>query len=427
MTAPLSPPDDLHEPPPSPRRVLTVGLVGVAIVGVALVVGLATGAPLRGVDGHTADGPRALLAIAGLIVAGAAVSLRPQWFAGWLCYAAAGLLGYGAGAQPPAGTDWFLVPPRAWVAAVPNSWDSVQLFFGVVGGVAGLVGAGLTVLPRKVVLGGVLGAVAFHFAGILSAITSPPPSSWLSDQYWKRVSRPYLAFVYLNNAYQFYSPEPGPATLLWICIEYQTPDGAAPDCEWVYVPRRPGDVRDPLGLSYYRRLSLTENVTHTQPAGYQFLQAEWDQVVRRRMTVAERLPKERLPDNLQYQSPVQLVSLQILPSYARFFSRGLADPAKEVKGIKVYRAGHALIELDQLRTQRMSPYLDTLYQPTFLGEFDKDGRLKSTTDPVLYWRLPIVQHLPYPDSREEYLRKGGYDHYFTDYVSIHAGCPRPRE
>src|SRR4051794_10870054 len=141
MTVPLGPPAaDLEEPPPSTGHVLAVGLVGVGLLLVAFVLGLATDAPRRGVDTPPWDGPRALLSGLGLLVAGCAVSMRPGWYGGWLCAAAAGLLGYGLGAPPPYGTEWHLAPPRDWFAGVPNSWDSIQLFFGV-GSAIALAGA----------------------------------------------------------------------------------------------------------------------------------------------------------------------------------------------------------------------------------------------------------------------------------------------
>src|SRR5262249_22254732 len=141
---------DLEEPPLPQERVLTVGLVGVGFVVSAFILGLASGAPLRGFEAHWADGARALLASIGLFLSGCAVSMRPGWYGSWLCAAAAGLIGYGIGLQPPSGTEWYLAPPRDWYAAVPNAWDSVQLFFGVAGAV-GLVGAIWTRLPRRAV------------------------------------------------------------------------------------------------------------------------------------------------------------------------------------------------------------------------------------------------------------------------------------
>src|SRR5207247_799635 len=108
------------------RTVLITGLIGVGLCFAAWIVGLVTGAPLRGFDAHWADGPRALLCAVGLVTAGCAVSMRPSWHGGWLCGAAAGFIGYGIGSPwAPEGTDWSVAPPRNWYAAVPNSWDSI--------------------------------------------------------------------------------------------------------------------------------------------------------------------------------------------------------------------------------------------------------------------------------------------------------------
>ena len=73
----------------------------------------------------------------------------------------------------------------------------------------------------------------------------------------------------------------------------------------------------------------------------------------------------------------------------------------------------------------MDPYNHVLLQPIYLGDFDKDGKLKDPRDPLLYWRIPIVLEHTLPETKEEYRRRGGYPHFYTDYVSKHAGCPRP--
>lgn len=437
-----SPPPDLREPPPSTRRVLITGLVGVALAAIALVIGLVSGAPTASIDRHGADGPRAVLTIVGLIVAGSAVSLRPSWFGGWLCYAAVGLLGYGFGSAPKEGTEWFLIPERTWIAALPNSWDSIQTFFGIAGASFGAVAAVATLLPLRIVGLGVLTWVAFHFAGIISAITSPPPTPWITDQYWKRVSRPYLQFTYMNNAYQFYSPDPGPATEIWACIEYVTPESTdsettpEKDTAWVLLPRRPQDVMDPLGLTYYRRLSITENVAQYQPPEYSVLPAELDRVMRRREVVKDFVPKSPNPDAVQYRVPTDIVTRQLLPSYARHICSTYGDPNKKVKTVKIYRTTHSLLSLQQYRGQldantgqllRVNPYYPHLYMAYFQGEFTPDGKVLSTTDPLLYWHIPIMQvGSVLPPTYEEYLKKGGFDAFYQDYVAKHAGSKRPR-
>src|SRR5207245_8728727 len=135
---------------------------------------------------------------------------------------------------------------------------------------AAAAGAGVLQLAPGWRLVAISAAMVFHFTGIFMATTSPPPTPWLTEQLFQRVFNPYLQFVYLRNAYHFYSPEPGPASL--VAFHLKTETGSDPSTgakqyqyEWVVIPRRPADVRDPLGLSYYRRLSLTEQMARGSP------------------------------------------------------------------------------------------------------------------------------------------------------------------
>jgi hypothetical protein len=303
--------------------------------------------------------------------------------------------------------------------------------------------------------------VAYHFAAIVSMITSPPPQPWLTTHYSGRVVREYTQFAYFTNAYQFYSPDPGPASELWVCIEYRPlregenvgdvvadsefkdlqlssdPD-ATKDCQWIYVPRREAHYLDPLGLTYYRRLSITENVVHVQGPGYALLPAEQDKVMARRRSVEGHYPLTNANSPIgmaaERRIPDKLVSQQVLPSYARHLSLAHAQPDKQVRSVKIYRVQHSIITLPQLRgfdhatgkeTPHISPYHPTLYWPYFLGSFSRDGRLIDPMDPMLYWHVPIRQDRPLPNDPDEYRRNGGFPHYFTDYVSRHAGCDRP--
>jgi hypothetical protein len=443
MTTVVTPtPADFDEPPPPTARVLTVGLIGVGLSLAAFGFGLGSGAPRQGFDPHWADGPRALLSTLGLLVAGCAVSMRPGWFGGWLCGAACGLIGYGFGAPPPDGTDWYQVPPRDWFAGVPNAWDSVQLFFGVAGAI-GLIGAIWTRLPRRTAMLLTLGGVAYHFAAILSAVTSPPPAPYLSDQYWKRVSRPYVNFAYMNNAYQFYSPDPGPACQIWACFEYK-PEGRADDpdapreCSWVVLPTRSHDYKDPLGVSYYRRLALTENIVHAATTAP--IAAEQAGVANRRQRIATD-PVRPIPyrfgpqDGRERRVPNDLVVHQILPSYVRHLIAAGGRDGWEVRSVKVYRALHMIVMMPEFRgfnaftggkAPGKDPYNAAEFLPYFQGEFDKNGNMIDPTDPMLFWLVPILQKQPDWSSRQEY-REKGYKYYFDDYVSAHAGCERPVE
>jgi hypothetical protein len=290
--------------------------------------------------------------------------------------------------------------------------------------------------------------VAYHFAGILSAVTSPPPTPWLADQYWKRVARTYLQFAYFNNAYQFYSPDPGPACEIWVCFEYEPdpgtpdlPDGSPPpkECSWVYFPKREHHYSDPLGLSYYRRLALTENLAQYQPPGYVALAAETDAAIRRRETEnhEDRIARYGWPLDQERRIPNEIVTRQILPAYVRYMAKNWADPNRKVKSVWVYRTLHMITTLYQFHLHNpgthearrgMSPYDPQLYFPYFQGEFTPDGELKDSTAPLLYWLVPIQQRRdrPLPASEEEY-RKFGFDHYYIDGVSRHVGCQRPKE
>src|SRR5262249_45820013 len=144
---------------------------------------------------------------------------------------------------------------------VRPEWYSVRLVPFVATFVS-IIGAGLVMLPRwgqQIVLSFL---VIFHFLGILSAITSPPPQSWLSAATWTYLFRPHLLFCYTNNAYQFYSPEPGPASLLWFCIEMKNGEKV-----WYKVPRKPETHLDPMSVEFFRRLSITESANQTSSFG----------------------------------------------------------------------------------------------------------------------------------------------------------------
>src|SRR5262249_2899268 len=106
--------------------------------------------------------------------------------------------------------------PLLGALATPE-WDSAGLLLWVLVSVA-LATAFLIVL-RRLLRGLVpVALVLFHFGGILSSVGSPAPpkgqASWLANQLWVGVYRPSLHFMYLNNAYHFYSPDPGPPILL---------------------------------------------------------------------------------------------------------------------------------------------------------------------------------------------------------------------
>ena len=248
----------LEPPAASERTVLRIGVLGGSLALLATALGF--------IFFSRAETPswatsylvplRVLLNIVAMVVAGSALSLRPRWHVSWLLVAIVSLLvglGFFSGAETPSWATSYLVPLRvilsvvamvvagsalslrprwyaSWLMAAavsflagfgfPSTWDSFRLVAHVFGGVA-LLGAFLAALPPRGRMG-VLGAIAlFHFSGIFNATTTPSPTPFLTNQLSIIVYRPYLQFAYLSNAYHFYSPDPGPASELWFCIEYE--------------------------------------------------------------------------------------------------------------------------------------------------------------------------------------------------------------
>src|SRR4051794_35115868 len=181
------------------RSVYRLAGTGVAIGAVALVFGLvgADAVPRAALAAPDArETPflaiaGAMLAVVGLLVAGAAAARRPKDSA---------VLGLAAAA---AALAFF---------ATHKEWDAIRIMMIVMAWVAA-VAAVLVRLPQTAQRVAVSVLVLFHFAGILTAITSPPETPWLTAQLWARIFRPHLEFCYVNNAYQFYSPQPGPANV----------------------------------------------------------------------------------------------------------------------------------------------------------------------------------------------------------------------
>jgi hypothetical protein len=142
------------------------------------------------------------------------------------------------------------------------AWDTLRLFLSIAALVA-LMGGSILLLPgvgRRIVISLL---IVLHFLGILTAVTAAPPAPWLANVAWTYFYRPYLEFMYLNNAYHFYAPEPGPAFILWFRIEYSRQGDDDIHLHWERVPLldEEGWPQYPLALQYQRRLALAENAT----------------------------------------------------------------------------------------------------------------------------------------------------------------------
>lgn len=337
---------------------------------------------------------RAALLVAGLVATGAGVWLGLH-FAGQEADERARSAGLVALAV--------LVPLLAY-AASPREWDAIRLGLGVLTAVT-LSGAVLVLLPAVARRAAVSLLILAHFAGILTAVTDISPvggaeAPWLANVVWSKFYRYYLQFMYLNNAYHFYSPEPGPPTLLWFHLDYA--DGSD---RWVRLPERD---QFHTRQEYQRRLALTESTNMKAPLPPNPFQQQ-----RRRLAGGANLgalmPGLLAPDDgrdavfipVMEEFPAQLQWQAALP-YSRFmvaaYARHVAHaypseqhPGAAVTGVKVYRVVRAIIVPPQM-VAGMSPADLTLLQPYYQGEFDEDGNLKDPNDPFLYWHIPIMYY-----------------------------------
>jgi hypothetical protein len=255
----------------------------------------------------------------------------------------------------------------------------------------------IVLLPQNLQRVAVSLCVLYHFAGILSAITSPPPTPWMTAQVWARFFRPHLELCYVNNAYQFYSPQPGPAQVLWFCIV-----GADDQARWLKMPRR-SEMLDPLAVEYFRRLSLTERANQNLmlPMGPP------PEILSHRGTAAQEIPlqPELIPAR-QYRPPNEHAR-QILAGYAKHVANviGSGRPGVPVKSVKIYLTQHRMLTQKEF-AEGKDPYDQDTYWPFFVGEFDPESNLVNPYDPLLYWIVPILKM---PDGS------------IRNYVTVHAG------
>jgi hypothetical protein len=292
--------------------------------------------------------------------------------------------------------------------AMDPAWDSGKMFFAALF-ILALVGAVLVLLPplgRRVLLSLL---IVFHFGGIAVAITSvDPPNStgpWLSKQLWTRVYRPYVGFMYLTNAYHFYSPDPGPPALLWFSVSYT--DGSR---MWVKMPDR---GNSPIGMHYQRLLALPEHSFLPQPRlplnqlelgllppGKMPERGSWEEIYHRRelgSTLKFRpdgLPIPMLQDlepAQQYREPDDTRK----PVLAAIAHRVLHTAPRSADGatprtVKMYRVTHLILSPQEL-AEGVDPLDKEKYVGYFMGEFDREGRLVDSTEPFLYWYLPVFK------------------------------------
>ena len=378
---------------------------------------------------------------------------------------AVGVLAVASGLWLRGGSDyraWLLAAAGGWLGGfgLPMHWDSIKLVLWVAG-TAAAAGGGLARLPVRWRFSLLALGVLFHFGSILTAVTAPDTqgrSSWLSIMVGGRVYSSYSRFLYLGNAYHFYSPDPGPATQFVLLIEYEIDDpnekgGKDTSVEWVTLPRRQANYRDPLGLTYFRRLSLTELASSSLPGTA--IPPSWEKAAvmqRRTQNELDKTGKQVVVpgatsfgevDMTQYRQPYSPIRRVVYPSYARHIAAEYSGVRKRadgrelphrVTGMKLFRLEHRIIEAPQflqyddpeaVRARQRNPALDRstpiarggvsvfdppVYAPYYLGEYDADGRLKDPNDPLLYWLTPVRyvsspgNGLPFDDWMSKYAR-----------------------
>jgi hypothetical protein len=302
-----------------------------------------------------------------------------------------------------------------WGQERADAWDSMRLFFGVLAVVAFLA-APITAAVSWVRRLTVSALVVVHFLAILSAVLGMQPGPFLFSELQHWVFRSYLQFMYLNNGYRFYSPEPSPASQVWFRVEYRH-EGRSLRV-WVKLPDMDdnGKPHYLTGVQLTRHLALTENVARAD---------EIDQVQSPLMVIVngQAMPSDiaiqrdlhtpkpefaklgikqpanplgipyhpELPRQQNYYKP-DAAGRKLLSSYARYI---LAQPHPQNPNavpyrVKVYRVLHRIITAQAL-ARGADPHDPTFYLPYYVGEFDPDGKLKDADDAFLYWVLPIVR------------------------------------
>jgi hypothetical protein len=314
--------------------------------------------------------PGILVLLVGLLATGAAVAIAPRKPA--ILLSAAGV---------------------ALVAAVTTRprWDTIGLLLAVLAGIA-VLAAVLVWMSRPVRRGVVSAMIVFHFAAILNCVADVSPwSSWVADHLQVYVYKPYIEFMFLVNAYHFYSPEPGPAMHLWFRVAY-TDAAKKEHGYWVRIPNRGATPwYDPLYHSYQRQLSLTEGASQLMDTTVPDYALE-----RQRMKTTDRIPiHPEFPLAAQYQEP-QGSSKKMLQTYARHVCGLVAEqhPDWHIEGVKIYRVRHQILWPNNYlenSPDNIHPDSELTFFPYYQGEFDPEGNLQDPDNPLLYWLIPIMQ------------------------------------
>ncbi len=416
-----------------PWVVLLVGL-GSAVVGLGLC----------NFDGSGFVVARLAFLVVGLILAGAAVERRFR-IAGQELeerMETAGMLALAA-----------FVAIVAFLAT-DKDWSSAHLFLGGAVGVA-LLGAVLVMAPSVVrrAMAGVL--ILFHFVGIFVAATNIAPpggqAPWVTEQAWSHVYRYYLSFFYLTNAYHFYSPDPGPSTLLWFRVQYEDDK-----YRWVKLPDKSAS---PVPLHYTRTMVVADS---TNLPGPTIPPALFEKRINERREAGRFFRPDPTRDGEKFEGqpiPIMLEDLTnpfnrsplppdayrepndysklLISSFVRHVAVSYphpSDPSIPVKNVKVYRIVHKLIGAGEMAVGR-DPMQEVYFAPYFMGKFDTNGELivkqqqydqnmnplLKEYDGFLYWTIPILAVPKGPPRSDFVMPFESKDFDVRNYLDLHAG------
>ncbi len=323
--------------------------------------------------------------------------------------------------------------------ADPHAWDTIRLVLRVLA-IACAYGGGLVLVSTRVCRSVLSTLFALHFAAILSACFGSAPSPWLIQQAWTRLFRPYLDFVYLNNAYHFFAPDPSTSSYVWFRVIFDTPDGKQFGL-WHKLPEidERGRSLHTMSLEYQRFLSLTEatsypdpppplvvmsdkNEPQTNPYYYRRLMLRPgapgadERIVGKQPTNDLRIPTHPdIPQEvLQVKAPIDTAH-RLLKSFARSIARRYAEhpenSAWKFKSVKIYRVTHLIAQLNWLQ-MHIPPNDPCTYHPFYMGTFGQDGERVIEQDPYLYWLIPILR-----------VNRDQLDAPIADFCRLHAGDP----
>jgi hypothetical protein len=326
-------------------------------------------------------------------------------------------------------------------------WDSAQVLFFVLMATAG-VGTLVVLLPAAARWVVISALIVLHFGGILTAVCSAAPGTWIASTLWHFFYRPHLQFMYLNEAYHYFAPEPSPTALIWFCIHYEPDSDGRPNWRWVKIPDfdkqghpfRPDGSRLWPRTEYMRFLGLAESTNFSEyldNSGFP-LAARQNRRLRAGELHEPPIPPYPLDDmglELQYR-PANRMSMRWTAAYVRHVARTYRHEKKlelPVKSVQVYRVIHNIANAKQI-AEGWDPYDPIMHQPFYQGEYQSDGTPKNNLladdglpDPFLFWLIPILREnqreQEWPPTENATGPLGPPKGKLTNYVPIHAGVP----